>query len=85
MTPQPIADANRIWAERLQRWGLSGLAPILIDMLRPFGFIGSQAIQMAAPVLTTYLDPAKLADLSALLEDPDRLQQLVKTLEDEAE
>jgi hypothetical protein len=85
MTPQPITDANRIWAERLQRWGLAGLAPILFPMLRPFGFIGSQFLNMAAPILTTYVDPVKLADLSDLLEDPDRLQQLMQTLEDEAD
>ena len=85
MTPSSTSEDSRLWAGRLRRWGLGGIAPALLGALRPFGFLGSQAIIMAAPLLTAYVDPAKLDRLTAWLEDPDQLQQLSQALEQEAE
>ncbi len=79
MTTEPIANKS-IWVDRLQHWGLGGVASTLIDVLRPLGFFGSQAIIMASPVLTTFVDPDRLDRLSDLLEDPDRLSQLSRLL-----
>ena len=81
MTPQSISDDKRVWVERLQRWGLGEIAPALIDALRPLGFIGSQAIVMAAPLLTAFVDASKLNDFAALLEDPERLAQLSRSFD----
>lgn len=85
MTLHSQADDDRIWIERLQRWGLRGIAPALIDALRPLGFVGSQLIILGRPILTTFVDAAQLDQLSALIEDPDRLERLRHTLAHEAD
>jgi hypothetical protein len=64
------------WATRLERWGLEPLAPILFQVLRPLGFIGSQAVLFGQPLLTLLADAQTLEELSALLDDPDALGQI---------
>ena len=85
MTSQSVADDDQVWIARFQRWGLRGTAPVLLDVLRPLGFVGGQMITMFSPVLTTFVDAAKLDQLVGLLEDPVRLERLRHTLADEAE
>jgi hypothetical protein len=80
MTSEPVPTQS-VWIDRLQQWGLAGVAAVLIDTLRPLGFFGSQAIVMASPLLTTFVKPDQLTQLSDLLEDPDRLQQLSRLLD----
>ena len=80
MTTEPTATKS-VWVNRLQQWGLGGVASTLIDVLRPLGFFGSQAIILASPLLTTFIEPDRLDHLSGLLEDPDRLQQLSQLLD----
>lgn len=75
MTSESV-PTHSVWIDRLQHWGLAGVASVLIDVLRPLGFFGSQAIVMASPLLTTFVKSDQLEQLSGLLEDPDRLQQL---------
>ncbi len=80
MTPESETPQS-IWIDRVQQSGLGSVAAVLIDVLRPLGFFGSQAISLAAPILTTFVDPDRLENLSSLLEDPDRLQQLSRQLD----
>ena len=80
MTPVSISEENRIWIDRFRRLGLGSFTPMLLDVLRPIGFLGSQVMIMAAPLLTTFADPAKLESLTVLLEDPERLQQISDVL-----
>ncbi len=84
MLPESVVTKS-IWIDRLQHWGLGGVASVLIDVLRPLGFFGSQAISMASPLLTTFVDPDRLDRLSSLLEDPDRLAQLRRLLDESPE
>ena len=84
MTSEPVVTEH-VWVDRLQRWGLGGVASTLIDVLRTLGFFGSQAIILAAPLLSTFVDPDRLDHLSDLLEDPDRLHQLSRMLDDSHE
>jgi len=85
MTSQHAVDDDQIWVERIQHWGLGGIAPLLLDVLRPLGFVGSQALILAAPILTTFVDAAQLDQLTALLEDPQRLERLRQSLAHEAD
>ena len=80
MTAESTATKS-VWVDRLQQWGLGSVASTLIDILRPLGFFGSQAIILASPLLTTFVEPDRLDNLSGLLEDPDRLQQLSQLLD----
>ena len=77
-------DDDQIWVERFQRWGLRGFAPVLLDVLRPLGFVSSQLIIMAGPVLTTFVSAAQLDQFTALIEDPDRLARVRRALAAEA-
>ena len=85
MTPESISEENRIWIDRFRRLGLGSFTPMLLDVLRPIGFLGSQVMIMAAPLLTTFTDPAQLESLTALLEDPDRLRQISQIMAQETD
>jgi hypothetical protein len=83
MPAQPVMDDDQIWIDRFQRWGLSAVAPALLDALRPLGLVGSQLIIMAQPVLTSFVSAAQIDQFTALIEDPERLARLRQALEAE--
>ncbi len=85
MPSQPILDDDQIWLDRLQRWQLRSIAPLLLDVLRPLGLVGSQLIIMAKPVLTSFVPSSQLDQLTALIEDPDRLARLRQAIDAEVE
>jgi len=68
------------WAVRLEQWGLTPVAPIVLQMLRPLGFLGSQAVLLGQPFLTLFTDAASLTELSLLLDDPEALDQIEQRL-----
>ena len=81
MPTQPVVNDDQIWIDRFQRWGLSAVAPMLLDVLRPLGLVGSQLIIMAKPVLTSFVSAAQIDQFTDLIEDPDRLARLRQALE----
>jgi len=70
------------WAARLERWGLTPIAPLLLQTLQPLGFVGSQAVLLGQPLLTLFADASSLEELSSLLDDPDALDQIERRLTD---
>ena len=70
------------WAARLERWGLMPVAPIVLQIVRPLGFIGSQAVLFGQPFLTWFANDQSLDELSSLLDDPDALDQIERRLTD---
>jgi hypothetical protein len=85
MTPPSTSQDDRAWAARLQRWGLDDLAPIFIEVLRPFGAIGSQLLTLASPLVTTFMDEDRLDQIIETLDDPDRLDRVLHSLDREVE
>ena len=85
MTPSSTSQDDREWATRLQRWGLDDVAPVFIEVLRPLGTIGSQLLTLASPLLTTFMTEDRLDHLVEMLDDPDRLDQFLRSLDHEAE
>ena len=85
MTPSPTSQDDRTWAARLQRWGLGDIAPVFIDVLRPFGAIGGQLLTLASPLLTTFMAEGRLDQIIETLDDPDRLDQFLRQLDGEAD
>ncbi len=85
MTSSPTSQEDRAWAERLQRWGLSEVTPLLAEVLRPFGAIGGQLLMLASPLVTTFLSAERLDQLVETLDDPERLDQILRRLDHEAE
>ncbi len=85
MTSSSTTHDERTWAARLQRWGLADVAPIFIELLRPFSVIGSQLLTLTSPLLTTFMAESRLDQIIETLDDPERLDQFVRNLEHEAE
>jgi acyl carrier protein phosphodiesterase len=83
MSSESAIDDDQIWVDRFQRWGLSAVAPVLLDVLRPLGWVSSQVIIMAKPVLTSFVSAAQIDQVTALIEDPDRLARLRQAMEAE--
>ena len=73
-------DLVQMWASRLQGWGIGGWAPLVIQVFRPFGFLGAQAIHLLSPLLSTFSSPAEIDRLAALLESPEALERLSDAL-----
>ena len=72
------------WAGHIKAKGLSPLALALIEIARPFGFIGSQALLMAQPLLNGVIDDNVLEHTTGLLDNPDLLDRLTTCLEGDA-
>ena len=85
MAPTSTSQDDRTWAARLRRWGLDDLAPVFVEVLRPFGPIAGQLLTLASPLLTTFVDEDRLDQIVETLDDPDRLDQLLRNLDCEAE
>ncbi len=83
MTPSSTSQDDRTWSARLQRWGLDDIAPVFIEVLRPFGAIGGQLLTLASPLLTTFINDDRLDQLIEMLDDPDQLEQFARSLDQE--
>lgn len=68
-------------AGRIEQRGVSSLALLLIEIARPFGFLGSQALIMAQPILTGIIDDKAVERATVLLDNPELLNRLSATLE----
>ena len=68
-------------ARRIEQRGASSLALLLVEITRPFGFLGSQAILMAQPLLTGIIDNTTVEQVTVLLDNPELLNRLSATLE----
>ena len=73
------------WAARLERWGLAPATPVLFQVLRPFGFLGSQALLFGQPVLSLFANDQAIQELSALLDDEDALDLIERRLQTPSE
>ncbi|RLC96761.1 MAG: hypothetical protein DRI77_08125 [Chloroflexi bacterium] len=71
------------WGRRIEALNLSPLALLLIEIVRPFGFLGSQALVLAQPLLAGVADDARFRQVMALLDDPETLRRLEICLEGE--
>lgn len=85
MTSSSTSQHDRTWAARLQHWGLGDIAPIFIEVLRPFSVLGSQLLTVTSPLLTTFIDGSRLDQIIEALDDPHRLDQFLRDLNREAE
>lgn len=73
------------WVDKLARYiesrGASSLALLLIEIARPLGFLGSQALLMTQPLLTGIIDNTTVEKATVLLDNPELLDRLSATLE----
>ena len=70
------------WGRRSAALHLTPIVLALINIVRPFGFLGSQTLVMAQPLLTGIADDG-FRQAMVLLDDPEMLRQLEMYLEGE--
>jgi hypothetical protein len=66
------------WADRLQDRGLGEVGLVLTDLMKVWGFAGSQILWMLAPFVTQ----TAVASVATVLESPEMLDQLHSYLTD---
>ena len=71
------------WARRINALGLSPVVLSLLDIAHAFGFLGSQALLMAQPLMTGIVNETTIERTVALLDSPERLARLKVCLEGE--
>jgi hypothetical protein len=72
-----LPDALVRWADRLRDRGLGDAALILTELLKVWGFAGSQILWMLAP----FLPDTSIASMATVLESPEMLDQMRTYLE----
>lgn len=75
----------KMWAKRIEALGLKPLALPLVEIARAFGFLGSQALLLAQPLVTGIVNETTLEQAAALLDSPELLERLRAYLEGERE
>jgi len=71
------------WARRINALGLSPVALSLLDIAHAFGFLGSQALLMAQPLVTGLVNDTTVERAVTLLDSPELLERLRTYLEGE--
>ena len=71
------------WARRIDALGLSSIILPLIDVAHAFGFLGSQALLIAQPLLSGIVSETTIERIATLLNDPESLERLKMRLEGE--
>jgi len=69
------------WARHIEARGLSSLALLLIEIARPLGLLGSQALLMAQPLLADIVDDMTVERTTTLICSPELLDRLKVFLE----
>jgi len=64
------------WGRRIEALGLSPVVLSLLEVAHAFGFLGSQALRIAQPLVTGIVNDATLERTVALLDSPDLLKRL---------
>ncbi len=73
----------RVWARRLQDWGLRRFAAWLIEATGPLHLIGAQLVYLGQPVLSLLLPGEHAQGLARALEQPQQAQALIQFLREE--
>ncbi len=72
-----------MWARRIDALGLSPVALSLLEVAHAFGFLGSQALLMAQPLVTGLVNDTTVERAMTLLDSPELLERLRTYLEGE--
>lgn len=69
------------WARHIETLGLSPVALALLEIAQPFGFLGSQVLLVAQPLMTGIVNDTTLERAVDLLESPEILERFRVCLE----
>jgi hypothetical protein len=65
----------------IDRWGLVAPAITFLEVNKPLGFVGGQALLMLQPIADFFVTRELTTDVAALLSDRNRLERLISSLE----
>jgi hypothetical protein len=69
------------WARHIETLGLSPVALTLLEIAHAFGFLGSQVLLMAQPLMTGIVNDTALERAVDLLDSPEMLERFRVCLE----
>ncbi|NIV40569.1 MAG: hypothetical protein GWN58_67585 [Anaerolineae bacterium] len=69
------------WARHIKSLGLSPVALALLEIAHTFGFLGSQVLLVAQPLMTGIVNDTALERAADLLESPEMLERFRGCLE----
>lgn len=69
------------WARHIETLGLSPVALALLEIAHTFGFLGSQVLLVAQPLMTGIVNDTTLERAVDLLESPEMLERFRVCLE----
>ena len=69
------------WTRRIETLGLSPVALALLEIAHAFGFLGSQVLLVAQPLVTGIVNDTTLERAVDLLESPEMLERFRVCLE----
>jgi hypothetical protein len=81
-TAEEITGFIQTLAQAVVKRGMSVPTLIALEMVKPLSFIGSQAFIVLAPALEIVFDGAKLEKLNSVLGNRDRVERLMKAIEE---
>ena len=73
----------RGWAHRLHGWGLTKMVVSILQLSKPFHYLGAHTVYITQPFLSLIMDEYDISNLAALLEDEKLLSIFTKFLEEE--
>ncbi|MEA3441294.1 MAG: hypothetical protein U9R58_13535 [Chloroflexota bacterium] len=73
----------RVWAEKLQNWGMAEWAAIFLESAGPLAFLGSQAIYITQPAIGTFISNTYINAAAHLLEEPSERDGFIELLREE--
>jgi hypothetical protein len=73
------------WAGHVETLGLSPVAVALLEIAHAFGFLGSQVLLVAQPLMAGIVNDTALERAVDLLESPEMLKRFRACLEDRGE
>jgi len=68
-------------AQGITRLGLETPVLLLLESHRPVTFLAGQALLVAQPLLSTFVDPQLIRDYAELLAQPEAVERLAQRLE----
>ena len=83
MTMDPDQHIWRIWANRLQQWGLANWTASLLESAGPITLIAAQALYVAQPLVYRTVPEQHWQALTTLLEDTVNVQSFAALLREE--
>jgi len=83
---KPLSDEQKEWLQKLAHKvcerNLTAPALLMLESLRPLGFVSSQAVVFFKPIVSLVFPPERCDEVAALLENRSALESLAEVIEE---